>query len=229
MIRGIFIDVDDTLLDFPKSSRQSAALALRDTGIDMEEEKLDSFMASFHAVNEGLWRRIEDGSMTRDELFGKRFPKVFEELGIHGDPMAMETNYRTHMRTSAVPVEGAKEILAYLSERYPVYVASNASRTQQEVRLSTAGMRGYIRAIYASSDLGTAKPQKAFFEACLSRVPFEADEMVMIGDSQKADIHGAAQAGMHTLWFNPGGEKNNPEFNAPDWSVRKLNEIRHIL
>ena len=235
MIRYVLLDVDDTLLDFRACARVCADAALRDQGHTLSPEALDDFMQTFHTVNDSLWHRMEKGEITREGIFARRFPKILEAAELPGNRRRMERIFRRELQVAAVPVDGAMELLEYLHARYPLYVASNATYAQQHGRLEAAGMRRYIREIFASAQVGASKPDPQFFRQCLKGMADEGmteagekvapEDVVMIGDSLHADIEGAAAFGMHTIWLNRAvGEAGRAE-----WTVKALGEFKNIL
>ena len=225
MVRAVFVDVDDTLLDFHACARESALYAAAHAGISLPDDFMDTFMR----FNNLYWHRIEQGIMTREELHQVRWKSILHALGLEGDSLQMERGFREQLRNAAVPVPGAHAMLAFLSERVPVWVASNANRDQQEQRLRKAGMLDYVRGILASGNIGASKPDSSFFKACLDRVaPLAPRECLMIGDSMQADIVGAAHVGMLTCWYHSDGAEEEAGGIAPDWTIRKLEEITKI-
>lgn len=199
MIKAVFIDVDNTLLDFDKCSEQ----AMRDTCADFAIPYEPYMFGVFKKINIGLWRRLEDGLITKDDLFAVRWNNVFAALDIPVDGPAFEVRFHDYLNVSAVPIEGAREALAYLASKYRVFVASNAPKNQQPYRLEKAGMSKYIEKFFISDELGYPKPQKKFFDACFAFLPdITPAQTVMIGDSLTADIRGAKVYGMRTCWYN---------------------------
>lgn len=225
MIRVVFMDVDDTLLDFHACAKNSALHAARTTGISLPEHFMDTFMR----FNNHYWHLIEEGRMTREELHRIRWASILEDLGIDADGQEMERVFRKQLQVSSVTVSGAKEILQFLSSRVPVWIASNASAEQQRGRLERAGLLGYVRGILASGTIGANKPSRAFFEACLETVaPAAPQECLMIGDSMRADIAGAARVGMKSCWYHPRSAAEETPEVMPDWTVGDLREIMNI-
>jgi 2-haloacid dehalogenase len=202
MIKAIFLDVDDTLLDFPACARESLRICFEELGLSFgdREEKV------FHEINDGLWRQVEDGTLTRTELYEVRFPKIFEALGISADGKRTETRFRAELCRVAIPMDGARELIDRLGKKYPLYVASNAPDAQQRARLSGAGLIDGIKEIFTSEAIGFSKPAAEFFTACLERAGVRAEEAVMIGDSLNADVSGAKALGIKTLWLCRKGD-----------------------
>ena len=67
---------------------------------------------------------------------------------------------------------------------------------------------------------------KEFFDACFDVLGCEKSEAVMIGDSISADIKGAKNYGLTSIWM-----KGTKEGDCPftDYTVTKLEEIKGIL
>ena len=223
MIKAILLDVDDTILDFHQSSRQSIIEAAEKAGLELPE----AFFPVFTDINVSLWESYERGEISRQHIFDTRWTRSFEQTGIEFDGVLFEKLFRQNLRQCAVREPGAERMLRYLSERYPIYVASNTVIDQQVNRMIIAGFHQYITAYFTSDAIGYAKPSREFFVYCLKHLPaIKPEEMVMIGDSLTADIAGAARCGIKTIWYDKYG-KNIPD--AADWRITDLAEIEEIL
>lgn len=226
MCKAVFLDVDNTLLDFNACATLSLRRAFARVGV--ARDAAEAFPV-FRRVNDALWLSLERGEITREQLHAVRFTRVFEALGVEADAAAAEQTFFTGLHDTAEPVDGARELLAYLHGKYRVYVASNSSYDQQHRRLGLAGMLPDIDALFVSASLGANKPSRAFFDACFAQLPGLAPgECVMIGDSLSADIAGAADYGMRTVWFNHD-HVPVPSPCPADHVVDRLAEIRDIL
>ena len=224
MIKTVFIDVDNTLLDFNECAKHSMAVSLKEYG----HKYKDSYFGVFKGVNDELWREIEKGTLTREGLYKVRWNRVFERLGIAIDGPEFEEKFIHNLHSSAVPVAGAHDILAYLSEKYTLCVTSNALHQQQVTRLKNADMLGYLDHIFTSEDIGSQKPEKAFFDGCFARLgDILPEECIIIGDSLTADIKGGIDCGIKTCWFNY--EQKAPKGDEADYIVNTLAEIKNIL
>ena len=78
MIRFVFLDLDDTILDFLKAEATALELTLRRVGIVPTEE----LIKRYSAINDAHWKRLEKGELTRSEVKRGRFECFFEELGV---------------------------------------------------------------------------------------------------------------------------------------------------
>lgn len=224
-IKAILIDIDNTILDFNKSADFSSVSLARERGIELPENYSEVFLR----INNYLWTEFENGSITKSDIYDRRWPTIFSELGIAADGHSFEDGFRKKMRTVALPVDGADDILSYLAEKYDVYAATNASRLQQENRLRSCGFDKYLKGFFTSEELGFQKPSKEFFALCCEALyPIKKSEIILIGDSINADIIGAKNFGLTTIWFNFDG-KEYDTYNFTDYRVNNLCEIKNIL
>ena len=69
MIRYLFLDLDDTILDFKKAE----AIAIRKTMAAYGLEPTDERAARYSAVNDRHWKALERGEMTRDQVVVGRY------------------------------------------------------------------------------------------------------------------------------------------------------------
>lgn len=220
----VFIDIDDTLLDFTKCANGAIKSACNKFGVPYTTTLVDTF----HPINLDLWQRLEKKEVTKEKLFDTRFQIVFDKLGIKADGIAFETAFRENFHESAILVDGARDLLEYLRSKYKVYVASNASMHQQTNRMKRAELDGYIDGYFVSEEIGFPKPQKEFFDACFKALPdVKPQDVVMIGDSLSADIKGACEYGLKTIWYN---HRNEPTSDVKcDYIVSQLSEVKNIL
>lgn len=224
MIKAVFIDVDNTLLDFNECAKHSMATSLREYGEDYKEH----YFSVFKLVNDELWREIEKGTLTREGLYRVRWNRVFERLGIGIDGPEFEQHFIHNLHSSAVPVKGAHDILEYLAPKYTLCIASNAPHKQQLTRLRNADMLRYLDHIFTSEQIGSQKPEKSFFDACFANLDgISPEECIIIGDSLTADIQGGIACGMKTCWFNYDHRAYSGD--EADYIIGALEEIKKIL
>ena len=118
----VFIDIDNTLLDFDEYIRRTMREGFAHFGLKPYEPYMEEI---FHRENGKLWRQIEQGTLTFAELERIRWNNVFAALDIDFDGTVFETYFRAALYDSAIPVPGAMELLEALHGKYPLAVASN--------------------------------------------------------------------------------------------------------
>ena len=223
MIKAVLIDIDDTLLDFKKCAEQSILKSASEINITLPS----NIMEIFTRHNDGWWHRIERGEVTKAQLRQLRFNGIFDEIGVVADGADFDDRFKRNLGDTCVKIDGAKELLDYLS-RYKLYVASNAhDENYQRGRLTKAGFIHYFDGLFVSGQMGANKPTKEFFDRAMSVMgDISPSEIVMIGDSLTADVSGAKAYGYHTIWFDKYGVGVG---NEADFVVTKLTDIIDIF
>ena len=231
MIKAVFLDIDNTLLDFDAYVKQTMTEGFLHYGLKPFEE---SMFGVFTEINNRLWNEIEQGKLDFKGLEKIRFNMVFRALGIDFDGEEFEAYFREHIWDSAIALDGADEMLRYLAGKYILCIASNGPYEQQLHRLDIGGMKKYFDYYFISEKLGVSKPESAFFQKALEELnrgrakPILPEECVMLGDSLRSDIAGGKNAGMKTVWFNRSG-KSLQKTVIPDFEIHNLKQIKEIL
>ena len=187
-MRFIFLDLDDTILDFHRAERQALSQTLRHFHVDPTDAVLDRY----HVLNRRQWELLEEGKLTRPQVLVRRFQLLFDELGIRAAPQEVCQLYEEQLAQGHFFVPGAQELLEALHTRYELYLATNGTPEVQNSRIESAGIARYFQNIFISEQMGAYKPSPAFFHACFAAIPdFDAAEAMMVGDSLTSDIRGA--------------------------------------
>ena len=215
----ILFDSDDTLLDFKASERQAIYRAFEAAGLPFDEE----IRSVYSEINHGLWKALERGETTTDELLRERFRRLFEHYGYDHDPKAMNDLYFRCLSETAFTMDGAREMLEYLYGRYELDIITNGVGYIQTARLDNADIRKYIKHLFISGEIGAAKPDKAFFDYVLSHIDEkDRSKILVIGDSLTSDIKGALNSGLDCVYIGSAE-------NEATYSVSSITELKKIL
>ncbi len=229
MLKAILIDIDDTLLSFQGFVKESMKEGFPKFGLGEYEDEMYSV---FTRINKDLWHRLEEGTLSFEELKKVRWNMIFEVLGFQADGIAFEAYFRDFLFDNAILEDGALELMEYLKGKYILCAASNGPYDQQVNRLKKGGLLPYFSHLFISEEIGHAKPSGEFFKACLYRLnKFDTvlpEEMMILGDSVSSDMVGGINFGIKTLYYNPKDAVLPPEIK-PDFTVRSLREIQSIL
>ncbi len=225
MLKHIFLDLDNTILNFDLGEANALSQALTELGVHPTQAILDRY----HTINMAHWEMLEEGRLTREEVMVRRFEQLFRELGVEDSGAAFNDRYEYLLSQQHAFIPGAQALLDALAPHYDLYLASNGAAMVQDPRLDAAGLRPYFKGIFISEELGADKPSAAFFDTCFAAIPgFQKQEAVIIGDSLTSDIQGGLNAGIHTIWFDPQGKAPRPGI-TPAYTVRALSEIPALL
>ena len=225
MIKFVFLDLDDTILNFAAGEANALSHALSEIGIQPTQAILDRY----HLINLAHWELLEEGRLTREEVLVQRYEQLFRELGVSHSGAAINDRYEYLLSQQHEFIPGAEQLLKELAPRYALYLASNGAAAVQNPRLDAAGIRPYFKGVFISQELGADKPSKAFFDACFAAIPgFRLEETVMVGDSLTSDIRGARNVGLRSCWYNPHYLPPRPDIPA-DYTIGALPELPPLL
>ncbi len=225
MIEFLFIDLDDTVLDFHKAERIALGKTFRIFGLEPNE----TVLARYKQINIEHWQKLERKELTRDQVVVGRFQQLFAEYGISADPEQVALQYENDLSVGHYFLPGAEEALISLHKKYKLYLASNGTAKVQAGRLKSANISRYFQEIFVSQEIGANKPDKLYFDRCAQRIPgYDPQKAMIVGDSLTSDIQGGINAGMKTVWVNPS-HKPHPAHIIPDYQIENLSQLEHLL
>ena len=226
--KAIFVDIDDTLLDYIPCCRQSFDEALQLIQMDHLEDK-DRLFDLFMEISNRLFSEAKRGVYTVAQVMDLYPAEFIERAGWSRQLLKPFTQgFRQGWGNSHALVEGAFEMLQTLYQRgYKLYAASNSFGHLQRKRLELAGVLPFFEGTYISMDIGYDKPDRRFYDFALNDAQLSADEVLMVGDSMTTDIIGAQRVGIDTCWFNP---TNRPIGDTkPTYEIQSLSQLLSIL
>ena len=218
----ILFDIDDTLLDFPKSEREALCEALMLSGIELDDEMI----STYQKINYELWKALERKEISRDELMTRRFKDfaVFYGFNINADKTAKD--YLDALSTKIYFIDGARELLSSLYGKVKMYIVTNGMACVQNSRYKLAGLDKVFDGMFISEEVGANKPDARFFEYVSEHIEgFQKERTLIIGDSQTSDIAGGNAFGIDTCWYSPNNAAAKYE---PTYTVDSLKKVLPI-
>ena len=94
----------------------------------------------------------------------------------------------------------SRAVLDQLAAKYPMVLVTNFYGNMPVV-LHEFGLAGYFKEIVESSVVGIRKPDPALFALGVEALQLPAEEIVVIGDSYRKDIHPSTTLGCKTIWL----------------------------
>ena len=224
MIEFLFLDLDDTILDFHKAERIAISKTIREFGVEPTEE----ILALYHGINKWHWEQLELGKLTRAEVLVNRFGVLFEKLGVPVDAPKCAKAYEVNLSQGHWFLPGAEEAVEALSRKYRLFLASNGTAVVQKGRMTSANLYRFFETVFVSQEIGHNKPSKAYFDACFASIPgFDKEKAMIVGDSLSSDIKGGINAGIKTVWVNPD-HKDSGDMK-PDYEIEYLYQLESLL
>ena len=224
MVEFLFLDLDDTILDFHKAERIALANTIREFGVEPAEEVLHRY----HLINKWHWEQLELGKLTRAEVLVNRFDVLFRELGMEVDAQACARAYEKNLSIGHYFLPGAEEAVDRLHKKYRLFLASNGTASVQKGRMTSANLYRFFEKVFVSQEIGHNKPSKAYFDGCFAQIPgFDPKKAMIVGDSLSSDIQGGINAGIATVWVNP--EHKECGAIRPDYEIEALSQLEALL
>ena len=224
-IRHLFFDLDHTLWDFEKNSKICIRqIYEQHKFIFPAEIGFEAFFQKFSTINSAMWNQLDLSLITHEYLRIFRFQKVLQALDIEIDEQfSLELNqmlldilpYQQHLMDDAFDT---LEVLA--SRDYKMHIISNGYQDIQIKKMKSGGIYHFFNQIITNDIAGARKPEKAIFDFALYKGDADIGNSLMIGDNLIADIEGAKNAGLRTIYFNPEIEENNSE---------NISELKYLL
>ncbi|MGN0506811.1 MAG: YjjG family noncanonical pyrimidine nucleotidase [Lachnospiraceae bacterium] len=223
--RFLMFDADETLFDFKYAEREALKTALLQNGIEYKEE----YHSVYTKLNQSMWKQLELGRITKEELLATRFRRFFESIGLTGDTEKMRVNFQANLSAQSRLLPGARKLCRDLSGQFELYLVTNGVAATQTARLAPSGLLPYFKGVFISEQVGAPKPSKEFFDAVEQGIPgFVKEQAIVIGDSLTSDIRGGNNAGIDTCWYNPHGVANDTDA-VPTYTVADYAELRQLL
>ena len=225
MIKFVFLDLDDTILDFKLAEKIAISGTLSELGI----EPTDEITSLYSEINKSCWERLERGEYTREEVLYKRFEILFDRLCVNIEPSVAKKMYETRLGIGHYFIPGAPELLEELKDKYELYITSNGTARVQAGRIESSGISKYFKEIFVSENLGVNKPSALFFDRVFERIDgFDKRLAIIVGDSLSSDILGGINAGIKSCWFNPHRKENKTSYEA-DYEIDSLSRLPSLL
>ncbi len=239
--QAVLFDLGNTLIyfdgDWPTvfAAADAALLAeLQATGLELDSQR---FLQEFRDRLNAYYEQREAEFI--EHTTGYVLQNLLEEWG---QPRLPEDTLRRALREMyAVSQEfwlleddtlAALEIL--LNEGYRLGLISNASDDADvQLLVDKARLRPYFEVILSSAACGIRKPNPRIFHQALDAMQIAPDAAVMVGDTLGADILGARNAGLRSIWITRRADtpanRDHEDTIQPDASIATLAELPAAL
>lgn len=227
-IKGIFFDLDNTLVNHKECERQALIYLFNNIDLEYKEEYQDIF----RPLDRNLWDNAAKGDslVLKEDIPKYRFEKFFKLLDIkYNNYDRANILFQDGLANSIALSENVENIIEYLyNKKYKIYVVTNGLIKLQKPRIINTKIAKFISDIIISEEVGEPKPNPKIFNILLNRIKINPNNVVMIGDSLEKDIKGAKNANIKGVWYNPK-HKNNETSIIPDYEIHSFLDIKNIL
>ena len=204
--KDLFFDLDHTIWDFELNSKETLwdlhqKYALEAKGIN----DFDVFYSNYSVHNHRLWDRYTKGFIKQEELRWKRIYLSLLDYKIADEALSkeMSIDYLDILPNKKNLFPYTTEILEYLkSKDYSMHLITNGFESVQFKKIKNSNLADYFTEVITSEASNSLKPNKEIFEYALKASGAKLQTSIMIGDNESADIQGAINAGMDSIFVN---------------------------
>lgn len=224
-ITDIFFDLDHTLWDFDRNSRHAFERVFLRHQLDLE---IELFLKHYEPINHRYWKMYRENKITQTILRRGRLQETFALLKLEFRETEIDEfakSYIEELPGDNFLLDGAYDILDHLIPRYKLHIITNGFKEVQLLKIKNSKLDKYFTTITTSDEVGVKKPHRDIFYTAIEKAKINPRNSIMIGDSFEADIEGARQVGMKTLFFNHRGEPTSGSENI----IKQLKEIKNYL
>lgn len=164
-------------------------------------------------------------------IYRERFKRTLTWLGDEDDNLALRLGrlYASLVLDRAAAYPDARAALAAVGRQALCAVAANGGDTAIRRQLDAAGLAGQIGAVFASQQVGSAKPERELLLAAARSLEASPAQTVVVGDSPDMDGAAAQAAGMPFVWLNRDARRWPDYLPAPNDAVSTLLDLPAVL
>ena len=201
-VKGILIDIDDTLYDYKTIHKKTIQLVY--DHLSNSEKRLfsrDQFIKSYTLHRKKITEELNSNGSCRSRLFA--FQHLAEDLKISqafifGEKF--ENIYWDLLISLIKPFPFVEEFLNLAKSNNVVVCAVSDMQSKIQIKkIVKLGLEKQIDFLVTSEEVGCEKPNKLIFEKALEKINLENDQVIMIGDSELKDIQGATNLGIRSF------------------------------
>jgi len=232
VIRAIFFDLDDTLVDDTISTEECAEAVAREVAggrglapADLAKAYLDSAIA--------FWEGLAPGSPPSrgDGIRRTMWRAALRSLGVDDDALAaaLAVRYDAIRAERVEYYPDAVPVLTSLHGQYKLAIITNGFTETHKARIAPLQLGRFFDHVVMAGDLEMVKPDPAIFRHAMGLLGVGPSESVMVGDRFNRDVTGAQAAGMRSVWMNVRSEPMPAGANPPDAVITTLSELPRVM
>ena len=227
---AVLFDLDNTLVDDDYATR---------AGLRAFHGVYGSELGWPFEILLDYWRQLLDvyypqyltGALSLAEHRRKRVLDLFRLAGRELTPAEADAAFAVYRAEYARSWRLFPEVTAALDalRGHRMAVLTNGSLESQGEKMAASGLTGYFENLYASADLGVAKPSAAVFWKVCERMGVEPSRCVHVGDRLDVDARGAQAAGLRSVWLNRSKTAGADASAYDGITIRTLLELVPLL
>lgn len=161
----------------------------------------------------------------RNALQNLGYIKEAQTSIVQGATKAFSQQFMNYVRID----DNTTQMLKELYGKYRLGIVSNFAIPEcVEDLLEREQLGQFFEVIIISGAVNKRKPDPEIFNLALQKMQLDPVEVAFVGDTVDADVKGAKDAGMKSVYIDRRPQKELEEYN-PDYIIKSLSELPFIL
>ena len=230
MLRGIFFDLDDTLIAYSDAVQQAIEQTAQCgqkfypelTTSRLLEAMTRSYHKTFGSGTPG-YKRL--ATLPTTQLRQQLTELSLVELGVPVEPVLVAYLQECYTQAEAAflkPFPDTQATLRALKPHYVLGIITNGPGPLQREKLAQLNLTSWFDVIIVDSEYGSPKPDPNLFLHAASQAKLDKSELMFVGNAVDADIEGANGAGWCSVHLNPA------PVSAATYTIACLSDLLHI-
>jgi len=215
MVKAIFFDLFKTLAEWPGPDPEEDLI--REFNLDIDYLIVERAICASNLIEHNMNRNWYTKNAL--ELLGieenNRNMNKFDQI------LAYAAN-RGKMHEDAEPV-----LEDLRNERYQLGLITSCWPHAMDALIFGTKFEPLFDILVPSYEFPFTKPDREIFDFALENLKLKPEEVVMVGDSLRADVEGAKAVGIETVFYDPKGKYKEKPAEA-DYKIESLRELIDI-
>ncbi len=204
MIKAVFLDYYNTLVDYDPPREETQSKLLGEMGIEITPKELlrpimvaDDFLSKEHSRQSLAKRSKEDVAA----LYGRYHGMVLQEAGLEASPELIGSILKRWLgiELKMALYDDVAPALDKLKEQgLTLGLISNVDR-DISADYDELGLANWLQLKITSKDVGFNKPNPEIFQAAIKQAEVKPAEAIYVGDQYQIDVVGANGVGMRGI------------------------------
>lgn len=207
-IRGLVLDIDDTIVDTRAAMLEAGAAAMAALWPELVEHHVA--MAERYYADPARWfARYSSGQIEFTAMRSGRLLEVAQAFSLSvpsTGPEAFETAYAPAFRGAQRLFPDVDALLDTADElALPVVLLTNSSAAVTTIKLEALAIGHRFGAVVTTDTLGVGKPDPRTYLEAARLAGSRPQDTVCVGDNLEWDVVGARAAGLRAVWLDRTG------------------------
>ncbi len=209
MKKYILFDNDGVLVETEQWYFRANVEILKTMGITLDEDRYREIMVNGQSA---FLLAEEEG---------------FDSISVEAARDRRNELYQHYLQTEDIAIEGVKEVLSALKEKYRMGIITSARREDFELIHAKRGITEHMEFALCSGEYGRSKPYPDPYLTGLERFDGQKDEAIIVEDSQRG-LRSAVNAGIECVIVHNHFTLSH-DFSDATHRIQTLHELEALL